>query len=171
MITIDTQILVYFFDPNCLENSNILSWIQNDKKKGIIYNENIVLNAIVPMEIAHNLFRVKNLSTNKIITNITNLISLNNVTIHEINREVIIASLEILKKIGNAGIGGRDSLILATMRMKNIKKIATHDKDILRIVDIERIDPVFNPPMVFKEGEEFDEINFKERIKELENKL
>jgi len=168
MLTIDTQIFVYYFDPNSLENRNVVTWFQKGKHHGIIYSEDIILSGIVPIEIAHNLFRVKNLSGEKIISTITNLISLKNVTLHNIDREVILQGLEIIKDLGYAGIGGRDSLILATMKIKNVKTIATHDKDILKIIDIQRIDPVFNPPMVLHEGEVFNEAIFKKQIKELQ---
>jgi predicted nucleic acid-binding protein len=167
MITIDTQIWIYYFDPNSKENKNVNSWFHNRRENGIIQKQKVILNAIIPIEIAHNLFRVKNLPEEEIITNVTNLIRLKNVTLHEINREVIFQGLEILKKLTRAGIGGRDSLILATMKINKITTIATHDKNILRILDIHRIDPVFSPPMILKEGEKFNENTFKERIKEL----
>jgi predicted nucleic acid-binding protein len=167
MITIDTQIWIYYFDPNSKENKNVNSWFLNNRENGIIQKQKIILNAIIPIEIAHNLFRVKNLPEEEIITNVTNLIRLKNVTLHEINREVIIQGLEILKKMARVGIGGRDSLILATMKINKITTIVTHDKNILRILDIQRIDPVFNPPLILKEGEEFNENGFKDRIKEL----
>jgi predicted nucleic acid-binding protein len=45
-------------------------------------------------------------------------------------------------KYAKIGIGGRDSVILATMKATNTKRIATHDEVFKKIENLEVIDPI-----------------------------
>jgi predicted nucleic acid-binding protein len=45
-------------------------------------------------------------------------------------------------KYTKIGIGGRDSVILATMKATSTKRIATHDEVFKKIENLEVIDPI-----------------------------
>ena len=41
---------------------------------------------------------------------------------------MMLKALDILKSLKDQGVGGRDSIILASMQLYDIQTIATHDK-------------------------------------------
>ncbi len=47
MLSIDSQILIYYFDPHSKEYANIVKWFEE-----ILVSEEIFLSAIVPIEVA-----------------------------------------------------------------------------------------------------------------------
>ncbi|MHA2294894.1 MAG: type II toxin-antitoxin system VapC family toxin [Candidatus Hodarchaeales archaeon] len=164
MLLIDSQIWIYYFDPNAKENRNVTSWMEGANRTGILYTEEIALSAIIPMEIGHNLFRISKLDRDTVEELLLGLVSMNNCKTLDIDQLLVLEALKILKKFHPHGIGGRDSLILATMRKNGIKTIVTHDKNILAISDIKRIDPVFDPPLEVLPGEGFDHEEFEKRL-------
>lgn len=76
-------------------------------------------------------------------------------------------ALKIVAKNRTKGIGGTDALLLATMEQEQINTIVTHDKILLELINLRRIDPVFNPPLVLEIGERFDLNEFKRRIQSI----
>ncbi|MHA1245557.1 MAG: type II toxin-antitoxin system VapC family toxin [Candidatus Heimdallarchaeota archaeon] len=155
MITIDSQIWIYFFDPNALENTNVQKWF-----KGILAKEQILLSTIIPLEVSHNLYAVPKLDKISIENLILNWVTQENITFVSIDNHVMLLALELLKLNRVKGIGGRDCLILASMLEKDVETIVTNDKNLLRIPNLLRIDPVFDPPLILTKGEAFDESKF-----------
>jgi len=49
---------------------------------------------------------------------------------------------QMLARYSRVGIGGRDATILAMMKSKNIKAIATHDKAFKKVKWIKVVDPL-----------------------------
>lgn len=166
MLSIDSQIWIYYFDRNARENPNVTSWFEGENQDGILFSEQIVLSSIIPIEVAHNLFKMSELDKNAIEQLIISFISLDNCQLIDINQALILEALNFLKKLASRGIGGRDALILATMNKYQIETILTHDKNLLSIRELSRIDPVFNPPLKLQPGEEFDLEIFKVKIQE-----
>lgn len=155
MITIDSQIWIYYFDPNARENANVQKWFE-----GIMVKEQIMLSAIVPLEVSHNLYAVPKLDKKSTESLILKWISQENITFVSIDNQLMLLALELLKSNRDKGVGGRDCLILASMLVKDVETIVTHDKNLLRMSSLHRIDPVFNPPLILKKGEVFDESKF-----------
>ncbi len=56
MITIDSQIWIYYWDINALEHENVEIWLNGKNNDGILFKEEIVLSAIIPIEVGHHLF-------------------------------------------------------------------------------------------------------------------
>ncbi|MFQ6126407.1 MAG: type II toxin-antitoxin system VapC family toxin [Candidatus Heimdallarchaeota archaeon] len=166
MLTIDSQIWIYYFDANAKENANVANWFEGKNQDGILFTEKIVLSSIIPIEVAHNLFKISQIDRNEIEDLIISLISLDHCQLIEINQTLIFEALSALKKYSPMGIGGRDALIIATMEICQIKTIATHDKNLLSLKELKRIDPIFDPPMEINPGEDFDSEKFKIRVRE-----
>ncbi len=166
MLTIDTQILIYYFDTHSKEHINIKSWVED-----ILITEEIYLSSIIPIEVAHSLFSIrdkkKSLDLNKIEQTLIAFVSLKNCQIIEVNQVLIVNAIKFLKNYRKTGIGGRDSLIVASMNKVGIKTLASHDKNLLNLSHLKRIDPVFDPPLHLDIGEKLDLKDFKERIKQL----
>lgn len=165
MLIIDSQIWIYYYDINSLEHDNVKKWMEGEKNDGVLFSSKIAINAIIPIEIANNLYGMRKMEKNLIEKLVINLISLKNSEFTEINQNLIFEALRILKKFRLKGIGGREALILATMINYPIKTIATNDTNILAITDIKRIDPIFDPPLVLDIGKIFGKEEYKQRIK------
>jgi predicted nucleic acid-binding protein len=161
MITIDSQIWIYYWDINALEYENVEFWLNGKNNDGILFKEEIVLSAIIPIEVGHHLFRLtefkKKLEKDIVEDLILSLISSENCQLIEIDAILLVDAIQKLKKFSAMGISGRDVLILATMDRLKVSTIATHDKNILALKEYRRIDPVFDPPLKLEIGEKFDE--------------
>lgn len=171
MISIDSQIWIYYWYPKAKEHSTVKNWIEGSNKDGIIHRELVILSAIIPLEIGHNLYKIAKSSEILDVESVANilfsLISNENVKIIDFDSILLVNAIQKMKNYSILGIGGRDTLILATMDKFGLKTIATHDKNILALDEYKRIDPVFNPPLVLEEGERFNEIEFKTKLMEL----
>lgn len=155
MITIDSQIWIYYFDPNAPENSNIKKWIEP-----VLSKEKILLSTVIPLEVSHNLYAVPKVNKNDIENLILKWISQEYIEFVEADQQTMLIALEILKNNRSKGIGGKNCLILASMLNSGVETIVTHDKNLLRIQNLRRIDPVIDPPLILNKGEEFDESKF-----------
>lgn len=155
MITIDSQIWIYCFDPNANENTNVQKWFE-----GIMPKEQIILSTIIPLEVSHNLYAVPKLDKISTESLILKWLTQENISFVPIDHHLMLLALELLKSNRSKGIGGRDCLILASMLTKDVETIATNDKNLLRMSSLHRIDPVFDPPLILQKGEIFDESKF-----------
>ncbi len=171
MITIDSQIWIYYWDVNAPEHQNIKLWLNGKEKDGILFKENIVLTAIIPIEVGHHLYKLadlrKDLDKETIEDLILALISTENCQIIDIDSILLLDVIQKMKDYSLHGIGGRDTLILATMDRLKVSTIATHDKNILELKNYKRIDPVFYPPLILEIDEEFDNQVFKQKLKNI----
>jgi len=155
MLTIDSQIWIYYFDPNAKENTNVQKWFEE-----AMLNEQIILSTLIPLEVSHNLYAVPKIDKISTENLILNWVTQENINFVSIDNHIMLLALELLKSNRSKGIGGRDCLILASMLTKDVETIVTNDKNLLRIESLRRIDPVFDPPLILSKGEAFDESKF-----------
>ena len=171
MITIDSQIWIYYWDINAIEHENIKNWFNGTEKDGILFKEEIFLSAIIPIEVAHHLYKItninKDLGKETVEDLILSLISSKNCQLIEIDAILLVDVIHKMKKYSALGIGGRDTLILASMDRLKVSTIATHEKNILALKNYKRIDPVFNPPLILEIDEYFDNQDFQEKLKNI----
>ncbi|MBA7637858.1 hypothetical protein ES703_45507 [subsurface metagenome] len=95
---------------------------------------------------------------------ILSLISSENCKLIDIDAILLVDVIQKMKIFSPMGIGGRDTLILATMDRLKVSTIATHDKNILTLKSYRRIDPVFEPPLILEIGEDLNNQNFQEKL-------
>ena len=168
MITIDSQIWIYYWDINAKEHKNIKAWLNGTNKDGILFKEDIILSAIIPIEIGHYLFELTDINTDldkaTVEDLILSLISSENCKIIDIDAILLVDVIQKMKIFSPMGIGGRDTLILATMDRLKVSTIVTHDKNILTLKSYRRIDPVFEPPLILEIDENFNNQNFQEKL-------
>lgn len=171
MITIDSQIWIYYWDINAFEHENIKKWLNGKDKDGILFKEDIILNAIIPIEVGHHLYKMANLSKDLGKETIEDLlfalILTENCQIIDIDAILLVDVIQKMKEYSSLRIGGRDTLILATMDRLKVSIIATHDKNILALKKYKRIDPVFDPPLILEIDEKFDNQDFQENLKNI----
>ena len=139
MIFIDSNMWCYYFDKRLPEHEQV-----RDIMRKTITSEDIVCNTLIILEVAHYLVRHFTESTaRKKIEYFTNL---SNLTIVDFDRQNMIQALESLIEHGYSdGLGGRDATVLATIKLKEIKTILSHDEVFKRLstkLKLEVIDPI-----------------------------
>ena len=159
MITIDSQIWIYYFDPNALENGNVSTWMKLNLK-----SKEIILSIIIPLEVAHNLYKIPRMSPDQIEKLLFRWITQKNIMILDATQEEMISALQMLKYYRSKGIGGRYCLILSTMNLSKVEILVTHDKNLLMLEKFKRIDPVFNPPLILEKNQVFNVEEYQKRL-------
>ncbi len=95
-------------------------------------SQEIICNTIVVMEIAHYL--VRHFCEDDARIKIEHFIKLGNMRIIDFDAKIMTESLDTLLNYNYShGLGGRDSTILATMNLHDIKTLMTHDDVLKRI--------------------------------------
>jgi predicted nucleic acid-binding protein len=105
--------------------------------------EGIVLNFTSLLEVAHYF---RNLGETELTSRMDKLRNLTTLNLADLDAATAEEALSILAKDSGKGIGGRDAVIVATMRMKGVKRILTHDKDFKRVAGIRVMDSI--PPNI-----------------------
>jgi len=107
--------------------------------------EGILLNLTSLLEVAHYF---RNLGEAELVARMDKLRNLTTLTLTDLDAATAEEALKILAKDSDKGIGGRDAVILATMHLKGVKRILTHDKAFKRLDGIRVVDPI--PPNIPK---------------------
>lgn len=173
LITVDSQIWIYFFNPKAPEHANVFSWMRGDKKKrGALFNDDVLLSSIIPVEVAHHLFKIplqdKTITNETIENALLDWLSWEKCHLDDIDSYLVLETVKVLTTGTSNGIGGRDALIIATMNRRGVQTIVTHDKNFLSLQDYKRIDPCFEEPLVLDIGVNFDQNQFRSKLKELD---
>lgn len=147
------MIWVYNCDTLAPEHESVHSWLEGEDGEGIIDSEEILVNTIIVMEVVHNLRRRARLPPQLVYDYVLKMLALENSTTDPFDRNLLHDSMHVFEKYYGYGIGGRDATILATMLRRNVRTIATHDKNMLKITDFRRIDPTHHPPKIFDIGQ------------------
>ena len=148
-VTIDSQIWIYYFDPNAAENAHVKKWM--DK---ILKTYQIVISSIIPLEVSHNLYRIPHLSPETTEKLLFHWVTQENIHIIDATQIEMLNAMKLLKNYHSKGIGGRDCLILSAMGSQKVETIVTHDKNLLSLTKYHRIDPVFPLPLILKKDHE-----------------
>ncbi len=133
MIYVDANYWIYWFDQRLPEHKYVIEPMRAS------INEGIVLNLVTLMEVAHYFRSLPKDSFRRKLRTIQNLATL---TLVNLDFDLAQTAFEQLAKYAKAGIGGRDSVILATMKATATRKIASHDEVFKRIEGLEVIDPI-----------------------------
>jgi predicted nucleic acid-binding protein len=91
------------------------------------------------VEIAHYL---RKLPKGEFLRSVETIQNLSTLTLVDLNDEITQDALELLASYSSKGLGGRDCVILATMRSFGTREILTHDRAFAEIEGIRVNDPV-----------------------------
>jgi predicted nucleic acid-binding protein len=153
MIAIDSMIWIYNCDIHAPEHKNVHLWLEGEKnRKGIIDLEELLVNTVIVMEVVHNLRRRARLPPEPVYEYTLKMLTLRNMMVAPLDRELLHISMHALEKYYEYGIGGRDATVLATMLKWNVDTIVTHDINLLKITDFRRVDPTYRPPRILEKG-------------------
>jgi len=133
LIYVDANFWIYWFDERLPEHI----YVTKPMRKAV--SEGIVLNISTLMEIAHYF---RHLPPKEFQVKMDMLQALSTVTLVDLNMNLAKLAFEHLKRYAQIGVGARDSVILATMDIMGIKRIATHDEVFKRIKALEVIDSI-----------------------------
>mgnify|MGYP001048606525 CR=1 FL=1 len=133
MIYVDANYWIYWFDQRLPEHKHVLESMRD------AIHEGIILNIITIMEVAHYF---RHLPEEEFRTKLDTIQSLATLTLISLDPNLASAAFEQLIKYAKIGVGSRDSVILATMKATNTKRIASHDEVFRKIKGLEIIDPI-----------------------------
>ncbi len=122
-------------DARLPEHRHIIAPMRKAVSNGIIMSYTTLV------EIAHYLRR---LPAGEFLSNMAMIQNLSTLTLVDLNDEITRQVLELLPRYSGSGLGGRDCVIIATMRSHGIKDILTHDRAFTNVEGVHVTDPV--PP-------------------------
>ena len=139
MIFVDTNIWCYYFDTRLPEHERI-----REPLRGILRTEEIAVNTVTVMEVAHYLTR--NLDEAEAREKVESFTNLRNMNVIDFDKALMTTALEYLTKYAKSdGLGGRDSTILASLDKLKIEILFTHDKTLGALaqkIGVKLIDPI-----------------------------
>ncbi|NHJ22588.1 MAG: PIN domain-containing protein [Candidatus Lokiarchaeota archaeon] len=131
---IDSNVIVYALNSDLAEHEPCKELLE----RIAVAKEIVGIPSIVFMESYHALvYKYKFLPT-EVQRRLIAILDSENVIIYNISTSTILYAFEIANQYK---IGGRDSLIAASMLENNVKEIYSHDADFDKVMDIKRIDP------------------------------
>lgn len=161
--TIDTNIWIYSFDRKSPEYKNTRKWIENN-----LSQYTLKTSIIIPLEIIHNLTKDPRVDFEIPFSYVNDILSLDCNEIIDLNLINFRGIANDLALLRNLGIGGRDTAILSVLDEGDT--VITHDKNLLMLASFKRIDPCFNPPLILEVDEKLNAKEYKELLKQLEDK-
>jgi predicted nucleic acid-binding protein len=138
MIFVDSNIWCYYLDKRLPEHEST-----RESLREMIRSEEIVCNTIVVLEVAHYL--VRHFKEKDARKKLETFVNLRNMEIVDFNRQLLAETLEKLISSYSDGLGGRDASVVATMNLRGIKSVVSHDDVFKRLsskLALKVIDPV-----------------------------
>jgi len=136
---VDSNIWIYFFDSETPEHGVVL-----DKTRRILQTDELVANTVTVMEVAHYLS--KRLDGAELRTRMNAMLDLIGMEVTGFDEALLSESIEILSEYAaSSNLGGRDAVILATMKACGVDRLVTQDKTLKGVASslgFDVIDPV-----------------------------
>ncbi|MFH1774036.1 MAG: type II toxin-antitoxin system VapC family toxin [Methanobacteriota archaeon] len=135
MIAVDSNIWIYYLDPTLPEHRKVKPVLEE-----AIRSENILTSTVIWMEVAHYLFKVSSLPRSELSQALKKLLKLSTMKVADFDAATLSIAMDIIEEKYRHRIGGRDAVILATMKKNNVSKLMTHDRGFVGLVEL--IDPL-----------------------------
>jgi len=136
MLFIDANIWCYYFDARHPEHEQVKIFMRQ-----ALLSERLAVNTLIVIEVAHYLNR--NLSRDDARKRTENLLTLENLHVHDFDREQLLKSLDLLNRYSSShGLGGRDATIISTVKSQGIDCLVTHDRALEHVAKLESVDVV-----------------------------
>ncbi|MDY6773779.1 MAG: type II toxin-antitoxin system VapC family toxin [Candidatus Nanohaloarchaea archaeon] len=133
MVFIDSNTWCYYFDSSAEEHEQV-----SEELERVLEEEEITMNTIVLMEVAHYL--ITNLGSVEGKEKIDTLLSFP-FEVVDFTYRSFEDSVDYLSRYAHTGIGGRDATILASMEAADEEQLVTHDQAFKDVDSIEVLDP------------------------------
>ena len=147
MITVDSNIWIYYLDPTLPEHRRVLHYVEE-----LIRNEEVLSSTIIWLEVSHYLYRTSSIEKENLGHTLSKLVRLSSMHVIDFDMELYFETIRLLgefredHRIGFS-IGGRDASIVAMMKKHKVKTLVTHDRDFIRLADkgiIQIYDPILS---------------------------
>ncbi len=133
MIYVDSNYWIYWLDSRLPEHDRVVKTVRRAIRDGV------AMSYITLIEVAHYL----RMLPGKEFTEVTDAIrSLSTLTLFNLNERIADLAVKMVSEYAPKGLGGRDCVILATMKFSGTRKILTHDRAFRRVEGIEVIDAI-----------------------------
>jgi len=132
-VYVDSNYWIYWMDRRHPEHRFVTQTMRAAVKEGII------LNVASFIEVAHY-FRT--LGEPEFSSRMDEVRNLRTLTLVELDLTTADQALRFLAQYEKVGIGGRDAVILATMKLHGVKRILTHDRDLRKVKEIRVADSI-----------------------------
>ena|SRR5579872_1820250 len=133
MIFVDTNYWIYYLDSRLPEHKYVKKTMRNAIQSGLMTSYVSIL------EVGHFLRKLPRLEFQEYMGLIQGLSTLR---ILELDKETASLALDLLPNLAIKGLGGRDCIIVATMKLVGIREIATHDQAFKTVEGVEVIDDI-----------------------------
>lgn len=131
MIYVDSNYWIYWLDSRLPEHDRVVKTMRRAIRDGV------AMSYVTLIEVAHYL----RMLPGKEFTEVTDAIrSLSTLTLFNLNERIADLAVKMVPEYAPKGLGGRDCVILATMKFSGTRKIVTHDGAFRRVEGIEVID-------------------------------
>lgn len=144
MITVDSNIWIYYLDPTMREHKPVVDYVED-----LIRNEQILSSTIIWLEVSHYLYRTTSIKKEKLSRTLSRLIRLSSMHVVDFDMELYFDTVKLLGEFRHGGpvgfsIGGRDASIVSMMKKYNVNMLVTHDTDFHKLADKGIID-IYDP--------------------------
>jgi len=133
LIYVDSNCWIYWMDARLPEHAHTIAPMRKAASNGILMSYTTLV------EVAHYLRRLPAAEFQSSMTAMQNLSML---TLVDLDDEITLQALELLPRYSGKGLGGRDCVIVATMKSRGVKDILTHDRAFANVEGIHVVDPV-----------------------------
>lgn len=130
---IDANYWIYWFDERLPEHDSVDRVMQSAIRGGA------VVSTVTLMEVAHY-FRT--FPSDLLAEKMDTIASLSTLDLVDFTSGILIDSIEFLSTYSQSGLGGRDCVILATMKSIGSRVLLTHDKAFKNVKNIKIIDEI-----------------------------
>jgi predicted nucleic acid-binding protein len=145
MITVDSNIWIYYMDPTTKEHEHVLNYVEE-----LIKDEEVLSSTIIWLEVSHYLYKSSSIQKEKLGETLSKLVRLSSMRVVDFDMELYFETIMLLAEFRNDhkigfSIAGRDASIIAMMKKFKVKTIVTHDRDFVKLADkgiIQVLDPV-----------------------------
>ncbi len=133
LIYVDTNYWIYWLDSALPEHRHVTKLMSEAIKSGL------TTNYVTLLEVAHYL---RNLPKREFSSLMESIESLSTLVFSEFDAQTAGLALDLLPTYSLKGLGGRDCIILASMQLGGVRKIATHDRAFEGIKGITVVDEI-----------------------------
>ena len=131
MIYVDSNYWIYWLDSRLPEHKLASGMMRK------MVNDEILMSYVTLVEIGHYL---RTLRQEEFAPKMEMILNLSTLTLVALDDAIARSALELLPRHSSKGLGGRDCVILATMKARGLKEILTHDAAFTRVEGLRIVD-------------------------------
>jgi predicted nucleic acid-binding protein len=133
LIYVDSNYWIYWLDSRLPEHEHVMKTMRSAIREGI------AMNYVTLLEVAHYL---RSLPKQEFVELTGAILNLSTLTLFDLDGRVSDLALGMVPEYAAEGLGSRDCAILATMKLSDVRKIATHDRAFVAVKGIEVVDAI-----------------------------